>query len=139
MNGKSLIFAFGYGLLFGLGLIVAGMTNPAKVKAFLDVGGDWDPSLAFVMLSALLVLGVAQRLWIKTEAEDNETNTCGGDPGLLDARLILGAVLFGVGWGISGICPGPALVGLSSGLGGSYVFIAALFAGFALFRFWNKS
>lgn len=122
------ISAFLLGLIFGVGLIVAGMNNPAKVLAFLDVAGAWDPSLAWVMASALLILGVLQR-FIKRSSESDRLPTAS-----IDARLVVGAALFGVGWGLSGICPGPAIVGLTSGSIGIYAFVAAMFAGFLLFN-----
>jgi uncharacterized protein len=132
------IFAFVFGLIFGLGLIIAQMTNPGKVLAFLDVAGEWDPSLALVMASALIILGVSQRLIrLSPEPEsvdEQELSACDSPQAGIDARLIAGAAIFGIGWGLSGICPGPAIVGLTSGLPGLYVFAAAMFAGFVLFR-----
>lgn len=133
-------YAFIFGLLFGLGLIIAQMTNPEKVLAFLDVAGDWDPSLAVVMASALLVLGLS-RLWfrrsglLKPEVEQQIYQTI---PTGIDKKLIIGATIFGLGWGLAGICPGPAIVDLSSGLEGSFVFIGAMFAGFLLFNLLQK-
>ncbi|MGZ4999438.1 MAG: DUF6691 family protein [Methylomonas sp.] len=130
------ILAFVSGLIFGLGLIVAQMVNPGKVLAFLDVAGKWDPSLALVMLSALLILGVAQR-FIRTSpelAQEQTQSSCDNSKGTgIDAKLLGGAAIFGIGWGLSGICPGPAIVGLTTGLPGSYVFAGAMFVGFALF------
>ncbi|MGZ4959479.1 MAG: DUF6691 family protein [Methylomonas sp.] len=130
------ILAFVFGLIFGLGLIVAQMVNPGKVLAFLDVAGKWDPSLALVMLSALLILGVAQR-FIRTSpelAQEQTQSSCDNSKGTgIDAKLLGGAAIFGIGWGLSGICPGPAIVGLTTGLPGSYVFAGAMFVGFALF------
>jgi uncharacterized membrane protein YedE/YeeE len=134
------IYALLFGLVFGLGLIIAQMTNPNKVLAFLDVAGNWDPSLALVMASALLVLGSALHLY-KTPAEDLDaevTQSCSSQKSGIDKDLILGSSLFGLGWGLSGICPGPAIVDLSSGLPGSYVFVAAVFAGFWLFDLVHK-
>ena len=128
------IFSFIFGLVFGLGLIVAQMTNPAKVLAFLDVTGAWDPSLAFVMGSALLVLSGLRRWPRKSLTPPPEAVSCGTTNGQVDGKLIGGAAIFGIGWGLSGICPGPALVNLSSGLPGSYVFIGAMFLGFFLFK-----
>jgi len=130
------IFAFIFGLMFGLGLIVAQMVNPAKVLAFLDVTGAWDPSLALVMASALLVLGVSQRVMRTSPgpAQEQEQSSCDNPKAGVDTKLIGGAAIFGIGWGLSGICPGPALVGLTTGLPGSYVFAGAMFAGFLLFK-----
>jgi uncharacterized membrane protein YedE/YeeE len=121
--------AFIAGLLFGLGLLLAGMADPAKVLAFLDLAGDWDPSLALVMAGAIgvaaLPLNLAQR---RTKA------LLGGAMQLpnrrdLDARLIGGSLLFGVGWGIAGICPGPALAIVLTGHWQAALFVAAMLAG----------
>lgn len=119
------------GLLFGFGLIIANMTNPSKVLAFLDVSGEWDPSLAIVMASALLTLATIQRLM----ALSPETQTsCDGVKQGIDRKLLIGSTIFGIGWGLSGICPGPALLGISSGLPASYVFLGAMFVGFVIFN-----
>ncbi len=132
-----LIFtAFLSGVVFGLGLIVAQMTNPTKVLGFLDILGDWDPSLAFVMLGALVTLGVLQfiikrNIQIKIEKLVN----LNPDHSKVDIKLIIGSAIFGIGWGLSGLCPGPALVSLTSGLLGSYVFVGAMLLGFIAFKF----
>lgn len=132
---KNTLSLFAYGLLFGLGLIIAGMSNPGKVLAFLDVAGNWDPSLALVMASALATLGTARYFMHRNnEAADQEQEAFTTVPMSVDGKLLAGAALFGVGWGLSGFCPGPALLGLSAGVFGNYVFVAAMFAGFALFR-----
>jgi uncharacterized protein len=123
------LFALLSGLVFGLGLIAGGMTDPAKVKGFLDLIGPWDPSLAFVMGGAIAV-GV-----FAFAAAKRRTRSWTGDPmeipssTLIDRRLIAGGVLFGIGWGIGGFCPGPALVALGSGLAPAGVFVAAMLAG----------
>jgi len=129
-----ILSAFASGLLFGLGLIVSQMVNPAKVLGFLDIFGNWDPSLALVMGAAVAVsaLGtlvtrrrgapvLAPRLEIPTRRD-------------LDPRLIGGAALFGIGWGLVGLCPGPALVGLTFGPWPVFVFVAAMIVGMAIFR-----
>jgi uncharacterized protein len=122
------LIPFASGLLFALGLGLSGMTRPSKVVAFLDVFGRWDPSLALVMGGALLVyLPFVQ--WLR-RADPTRPWSPRGAP--LDAPLILGAALFGVGWGLSGLCPGPALVTLASGQGGTALFIASMFGGLAL-------
>ncbi len=140
---KKNIAAFAWGMTFGIGLIVAQMTNPNKVLAFLDVAGNWDFSLALVMAGALATLAIGLRL-IKSHPPaggcaspsplQNYDNSVRG----IDRRLIAGAGLFGIGWGLSGFCPGPALVGLTSGLAGDYVFVAAMFAGFGLFQWLHR-
>ncbi len=117
------------GLLFGAGLVVSGMTDPNRVLAFLDVAGAWDPSLALVMLGALLPAGAAYH-WMRRR---NRTLT--GLPVQLpvrtdiDTSLVAGAVLFGTGWGLLGLCPGPAVAMLSSGQPTVLVFLAAMLLG----------
>jgi uncharacterized membrane protein YedE/YeeE len=123
------LIGFLSGLVFGIGLILAGMTDPMKVKGFLDLAGAWDPSLALVMGGAI-ALGVfvfaraakRERSWTGTEMEIPTNRT-------IDGRLVLGGVLFGAGWGIGGFCPGPALVALGSGMGEAGVFVAAMLVG----------
>ncbi|CAA9891847.1 conserved membrane hypothetical protein [Candidatus Methylobacter favarea] len=124
------------GLVFGLGLVISQMTNPVKVLAFLDVAGSWDPTLAFVMADALLTLGLLQRLIRKRpeQIQDTDLQACVNPKAGVDAKLISGSAIFGIGWGLSGFCPGPALIGLTSGLAGSYVFAGAMFIGFFLFN-----
>jgi uncharacterized membrane protein YedE/YeeE len=120
------------GLLFGLGLIASGMTNPAKVKGFLDLAGAWDPSLALVMGGAIAVAVFAfaaarrrTRSWTGEPMELPQNTT-------IDLRLILGGVLFGIGWGIAGFCPGPALVALGGGMREAGIFVVAMLVGMVL-------
>jgi uncharacterized membrane protein YedE/YeeE len=128
------LFAFLSGLLFGFGLILSGMTDPAKVLAFLDIAGDWNPALMLVMGSAVLVAAPAYAL------ARRRGKTLIGAPLHLparrrpDARLLGGSALFGVGWGLSGICPGPGLVIAASGLPKALVFVAAMIAAGQLVR-----
>ena len=131
-----ILSAFFSGLIFGLGLIVAQMTNPAKVIGFLDVAGHWDPSLAFVMIGALVTLSTLQFL-IKKSYQHNTSQVERVKPthSKVDAKLIIGSSIFGIGWGLSGLCPGPALVSLTSGLTGSLVFVGAMFTGFIAFKY----
>lgn len=122
------------GLVFGLGLLVSGMANPAKVLGFLDIFGNWDPSLAFVMAGAIAVGMVAfvfanRRTVSLLGAEMNLPGA-----GRVDRRLMIGSTLFGIGWGVAGFCPGPALVAIGMGQGKALVFGAALLAGMALFE-----
>lgn len=120
------------GLVFGLGLILAGMTDPMKVKGFLDIAGAWDPSLGLVMGGAI-ALGVVAfaraarrtRAWSGVPMEVPDTRR-------IDARLVGGGVLFGIGWGIAGFCPGPAIVALGTGLPAAVVFVPAMLAGMVL-------
>ena len=126
------LIAVASGLIFGLGLIASGMTQPTKVKAFLDVFGAWDPSLALVMGGAIAVSIVAfaiakrRRTAWSGETMQIPTNTT------IDSRLIAGGVLFGIGWGIAGFCPGPALVAAGSGLSTAWIFVVAMLIGMGL-------
>lgn len=122
------------GLVFGVGLIVSGMANPAKVLGFLDLAGPWDPSLAFVMAGAIAVGALAFAV-----ARKRTTSFLGMPMKLpaarqLDRRLIGGSLLFGIGWGVAGFCPGPALVALGMGEQKAAVFVAAMLAGMGLFE-----
>ena len=124
------------GLVFGLGLILAGMTDPRKVKAFLDLAGAWDPSLALVMGGAIAVGAVAfaraagrQRSWTGDPMEIPTDNA-------IDRRLVVGGLLFDAGWGIGGFCPGPAIVALGSGMAEAGVFVAAMLVGMVVHDRW---
>jgi uncharacterized membrane protein YedE/YeeE len=138
MNAPS---AFGVGVVFGVGLIISGMTDPSKVIGFLDLAGAWDPSLAFVMGGAILVGFVAFRV-----ARGRTVSFLGGAMHLptarqIDRELVLGSLAFGVGWGLAGFCPGPAVVSLGAGQDKAVVFVIAMIAGMALYesadRRWN--
>jgi uncharacterized protein len=126
------LFAFGCGLLFGLGLLASGMTNPAKVQGFLDLFGRWDPSLALVMGGAVLVTSVGYALLRRRTRALSGDSMSWPAPAAIDRRLVLGGVLFGAGWGIAGFCPGPALVALGAGLTDAWIFCAAMLAGMVL-------
>lgn len=122
------------GVLFGSGLVVSGMADPARVQAFLDLFGQWDPTLAFVMAGAIVPMAIAwliQNRMPKPLACDNFDL-----PGtrLLDAKLLGGAALFGVGWGIGGLCPGPAVADLTIAPVEAGVFVLAMLAGMTLHR-----
>ncbi|MDP2005990.1 MAG: YeeE/YedE family protein [Rubrivivax sp.] len=124
------------GLVFGLGLILGGMTDPLKVKAFLDIGGAWDPSLALVMGGAIAVGVIAftlarrrKRSWTGTAMEIPANRT-------VDKRLVIGGMLFGAGWGVGGFCPGPALVALGGGMGEAGIFVAAMLVGMVAHDKW---
>ena len=130
----NLITAFVSGLLFGAGLILSGMSNPAKVLAFLDVAGTWDPSLLFVMVGAILVAALAFR-YARTRVRPlfgHRIHVPGA--GHIDIPLVLGSVTFGVGWGLVGYCPGPALTALTVGGRSTLLFVAAMVAGMAIFE-----
>jgi uncharacterized membrane protein YedE/YeeE len=134
----SIVSAFIVGLVFGVGLIVAGMTNPAKVQGFLDLAGNWDPSLAFVMGGAILVGLVAFRFAGKRErsllGEAMRLPTATA----IDRRLVLGGLAFGTGWGLAGFCPGPALASLATGGGKALLFTGAMLAGMLVFEFLER-
>lgn len=111
----KIVAALVCGLIFGIGLIVSQMVNPAKVIAFLDVFGDWDPSLALVMGAALAVTGLGYRMVLRSRVPAFERKFFVPERGKIDARLMGGAVLFGAGWGLVGLCPGPALTAVTQG------------------------
>lgn len=126
------------GLILGLGLIVSGMADPAKVLGFLDLAGPWDPSLAFVMGGAvavgLLAFAWARRLTIAW----NGAPIAWPSATAIDRRLLAGSALFGIGWGMAGICPGPALVLVGSGRIDGILFAVSMAAGMLLFGVWQK-
>lgn len=126
------------GLIFGLGLTISEMVNPAKVLAFLDVLGDWDPSLAFVMGAALLVTAIGYRIVWRAERPVFAAQFQVPGNREVDVRLAMGAVLFGVGWGLVGLCPGPAISALTFGGTPVFGFLAAMGAGMAAFEVFDR-
>ena len=131
------IAALGSGLLFGLGLAISQMVNPAKVIGFLDIAGNWDPSLIFVMAGAIAVAFVFFRLILKSPAPKFSPTFHVPNITSIDKTLIIGAGLFGAGWGLVGFCPGPALSSLAYGRIETVIFLVAMFAGFYLERLWR--
>jgi uncharacterized membrane protein YedE/YeeE len=130
----SILIALASGLIFGIGLVISQMTNPAKVQNFLDIAGTWDPSLAFVMGGAIPVAAIGfylsrQRRKPVFAEKFNRPAQSG-----IDLRLIAGAVLFGIGWGLVGFCPGPALAALQSGRHEVFIFAGAMIAGMLVYR-----
>jgi uncharacterized membrane protein YedE/YeeE len=129
-----IVIALLAGLVFGIGMIVAGMTDPAKVTGFLDLAGNWDPSLALVMGGAILVgmfaFGYARKRERSLLGAVMRLPTATG----IDRRLVLGSLAFGAGWGLAGYCPGPALASLASGGAKPLIFTLAMLAGMALFE-----
>ncbi len=126
--------AFLVGLLFGLGLIISGMTDPSKVIGFLDLAGAWDPSLAFVMGGAILVGAGAF-----TIAKKRQRSLLGAPMQLssateLDKGLLIGSLVFGIGWGLSGFCPGPAVVSAAAGQPKAWIFVVSMLVGMALYN-----
>lgn len=130
----QILTALMVGLLFGIGLIVSGMTDPAKVIGFLDLAGNWDPSLAFVMGGAILVgvfaFGAARKRERSLLGAPMRLPTASG----IDRRLVLGSLAFGAGWGLAGYCPGPALASLASGGEKPLIFTLAMLGGMGLFE-----
>lgn len=130
----QVLTSFVTGLMFGIGLILAGMTDPGKVQGFLDLAGRWDPSLAFVMGGAILVGALGFR------AARGRGRALLGDAmrlptaGAIDRRLVLGSLAFGAGWGLGGFCPGPALASLAGGRSEPLIFAGAMVAGMAIFE-----
>ncbi len=122
------------GLVFGLGLVISGMINPAKVQNFLDITGSWDPSLAFVMGAALIVTGIGFFILRKTKRPLFASSFQWPTKTDLDPRLISGSATFGAGWGLAGFCPGPAISAAALGLMPVYIFLAAMFGGIVLWR-----
>ena len=125
----SIFIALASGLLFGVGLIAGGMTDPSKVQGFLDLFGRWDPSLAFVMGGAILVgsvgFALARRRQVTWTGDTMELPKSQ----IVDTRLLVGGALFGIGWGLGGLCPGPALTALGAGFAPAAWFVAAMLAG----------
>ena len=139
MNTKSIITAIIAGTLFALGLAISGMTEPAKVTGFLDVTGAWDPTLAFVMAAAIAVHLPLVRLARQRRAPLFDAKFHWPTNHGIDARLIVGSAIFGVGWGLSGYCPGPALTSLAAGGLPILVFVGAMLAGLLVTRALTKS
>ena len=122
------------GLIFGAGLALSDMVNPARVMAFLDLAGAWDPTLAFVMAGAILPMALAWLLRKRLERPLADTHFHLPGTDRLDARLAIGAILFGIGWGIGGLCPGPAIAGLALVPQGAAFFLVSMLAGMLLER-----
>jgi uncharacterized membrane protein YedE/YeeE len=126
------VVAFASGLLFAVGLAVSGMAHPSKVLAFLDFAGDWDPSLALVMGGGVLVNVLFFRLALKRGAPLLAPSFSLPSRSAIDTRLVVGAAIFGVGWGLGGFCPGPALVSVVTGGGSVVAFVGAMLLAMAL-------
>ena len=126
------------GLLFGLGLMISGMANPAKVQGFLDLAGRWDPSLAFVMVGAIAVGSLA--FFIAKRRKRSFLGMSMQLPAstVVTPRLVLGSAAFGIGWGLAGFCPGPALVALGAGYPKAIGFVAAMVAGMVVFEVFER-
>lgn len=133
-NPLTSVVALVSGMFFGFGLALSEMMNPRRVLGFLDVAGAWDPTLAFVMLGALVVTAPAFFFARRLQRPVCDTNFRIPANRVIDRRLVLGAALFGVGWGLVGFCPGPALAALSTGRGDVLLFVLSMLAGMGLFR-----
>lgn len=133
MNGQRLA-ALASGSLFGAGLAVGGMTDPARVRGFLDLFGDWDPTLAFVMGGALVVMALAWLLQKRMGRPFLATEFALPDRSDVTSPLVVGAALFGIGWGIAGLCPGPGFAALAIAPSSAAIFIVAMLGGMALAR-----
>ena len=134
----QLLAALLCGLVFGSGLYISGMMQPAKVLAFLDVLGDWDPSLLVVMVAALLVAGLGYA-WMRRRGQPVVAAQMAWPTRRdIDTPLVVGAMLFGIGWGLSGLCPGPALANLATFAPRAIVFVIAMAAGMVLWDLWQR-
>jgi hypothetical protein len=127
MKPAKLIFIFIAGALFGMGLAISGMTDPARVIGFLDVFGKWDPALLFVMGGAVAVYGIG--MFALRNVANGKLAACATEEGEIDRRLIIGAAIFGLGWGLGGFCPGPALANLGALRVEALVFVPAMTIG----------
>lgn len=130
----SFVVNLALGLLFGIGLVVSGMSDPAKVLNFLDLFGSWDPSLAFVMGGAVIAAFVGYRLVFKRQKPLVANSYQLPAKKEIDRPLLLGSAIFGIGWGLGGFCPGPALTATMLGAAGTYAFVPMMFVGMWLAR-----
>ena len=131
---RNLVPGLLVGLLFGAGLALSGMVDPTRVRGFLDLAGRWDPTLAFVLMAALLPSALAYALVRKMKQPVMAEAFCIPQNRAIEGRLVAGAALFGIGWGLVGLCPGPAIAGLAFGNWQSWLFVAAMIAGLWLQR-----
>jgi uncharacterized protein len=129
-----ILMTFLSSLLFGLGLVISGLANPAKVLNFLDITGTWDPSLIFTMAAAVLITGIGYQLVLKRRKPLCDETFHVPTTTAIDAKLITGASLFGIGWGLVGYCPGPAIAALSFANTSTFIFVAAMLVGMAVGR-----
>lgn len=133
-----LVIALAAGILFGAGLTLSGMADPGRVRAFLDLGGAWDPTLAFVMAGAILPMAIAWRLQRRMPVSISGDGFSLPGTQLVDRPLAVGAILFGIGWGVAGLCPGPAVAGLALAPLPAAIFLLAMAAGMAGHGLWES-
>lgn len=133
-----LVIAALSGALFGAGLAISGMIDPARVRGWLDLFGNWDPTLGFVLTGAILPMLLAWRLAARHSTSISGVAMPPPPPQRIDTRLIVGAGLFGLGWGFAGLCPGPAIASIGFGGAPFLIFFAAMVAGMLIFAFWNR-
>ena len=134
---RNLVAAIVTGTLFGAGLALSDMVNPARVLAFLDPLGAWDPTLAFVMAGALVPSTIGYFIARRARRPLFHTDFHIPENRIVDRQLVVGGIVFGIGWGLVGYCPGPAVAGLAYGLWQSWIFVAAMLAGMLLHRVWT--
>lgn len=130
----SFVVNLALGLLFGIGLVISGMSDPAKVLNFLDLFGSWDPSLAFVMGGAVITAFFGYRLVLKREKPVAAASFHLPASNAIDSQILIGPAIFGIGWGLGGFCPGPALTATTLGAAGTYAFLPMMFVGMWLAR-----
>ncbi|MGA9520859.1 MAG: DUF6691 family protein [Myxococcaceae bacterium] len=138
---KAILSALGAGVLFSLGLGVGGMTDPANVQGFLDIAGDWDPGLAFVMAGALGTHALLRRFILRraTPVVAPAFPSYPATASRVDRRLVVGAGVFGVGWGLGGYCPGPSLTSVATGGSPALTFVLSMLGGMFLFSLWDRA
>lgn len=134
---KSVI-AFLTGLIFAFGLAIGGMTNPGNVRGFLDVAGNWNGSLMFVMAGAIAIHAIAFRFILRRNSPILDSNFHIPTRKDIDNKLILGSIIFGIGWGWAGICPGPGIVGLGSGKVEFFIFVLSMIVGMKAFQMFER-
>ena len=132
------VIEFVLGLTFGLGLLISGMTDPGKVQGFLDLAGAWDPSLAFVMGGGVMVGWIGFSVAKKKATSLSDTPFQWPEMTQIDRPLVLGSLMFGLGWGLAGFCPGPALVSMASGNDKALVFVVAMWVGMVIYGCFKK-
>lgn len=132
---KQTVIALAAGLIFGAGLAISGMADPQRVQAFLDLFGAWDPTLAFVMGGAMIPMAIAWRIQRRMAAPVAVSRFELPGTNKIDRKLAIGALIFGAGWGIGGLCPGPAIADLAIAPAPAATFVAAMLAGMAVHRF----